>query len=53
VAAGATVAMPVADAFWGDRYGKIIDPFGHHWSIATHVKDLSLDEIKAAAAKFC
>jgi PhnB protein len=53
VAAGATVTMPVEDAFWGDRYGKIVDPFGHHWSIATHVKDMSLDEIKAAAAKFC
>lgn len=48
VAAGATLIMPVADAFWGDRYGQIEDPFGHRWSIATHVRDMTLDEIKAA-----
>lgn len=48
VAAGATVVMPVADQFWGDRYGKIQDPFGHHWSIATHVRDVGPDEIRAA-----
>lgn len=48
VKAGATVRMPVADMFWGDRYGIVKDPFGHSWSIATHQKDLSLDEIKAA-----
>src|SRR5262245_43776361 len=35
VEAGATVTMPLADMFWGDRYGKLVDPFGHHWSIAT------------------
>jgi PhnB protein len=34
------------DQFWGDRYGKLRDPFGHKWSIATHVKDLSMDEMK-------
>jgi PhnB protein len=51
VAAGATVTMPVDDAFWGDRYGKLVDPFGHHWSVATHVRDMSDDEIRAAAAK--
>ena len=39
VDAGATVVMPVADQFWGDRYGVIADPFGHHWSIATPGKD--------------
>jgi uncharacterized glyoxalase superfamily protein PhnB len=49
VAAGATVTMPVEDAFWGDRYGVIEDPFGHSWSIATPIKQLSVDEIKAAA----
>jgi uncharacterized glyoxalase superfamily protein PhnB len=43
VAAGATVAMPAADMFWGDRYGKIIDPFGHHWSLATHIRDVTAD----------
>jgi uncharacterized glyoxalase superfamily protein PhnB len=48
VAAGATVKMPVADQFWGDRYGKITDPFGHDWSIATHLKDMTEAELKAA-----
>ena len=46
VKAGAKVDMPVMDQFWGDRYGKLTDPFGHKWSIATHVKDLSDDEMK-------
>ena len=46
VKAGAEVEMPVMNQFWGDRYGKLKDPFGHKWSIATHTKDLSLDEIK-------
>lgn len=45
IAAGATIIMPVADMFWGDRYGKIEDPFGHHWSIATHLRDLTAQEI--------
>ena len=51
VAAGATVVMPVADMFWGDRFGKLRDPFGQNWSIATHVRDVSPDEMKAEAAK--
>jgi len=46
VKAGATVTMPLADQFWGDRYGTLKDPFGHKWSIATHVKDMSDDEMK-------
>jgi PhnB protein len=46
VKAGAQVEMPVMDQFWGDRYGKLTDPFGHKWSIATHMKDLSMDEMK-------
>ena len=46
VKAGATVEMPVMDQFWGDRYGKLRDPFGHKWSMATHVKDMSQDEMK-------
>jgi PhnB protein len=46
VKAGAHVEMPVTDQFWGDRYGRLKDPFGHKWSIATHVKDLSMDEMK-------
>lgn len=46
VKAGAHVEMPVMDQFWGDRYGKLKDPFGHKWSIATRVKELSADEMK-------
>jgi uncharacterized glyoxalase superfamily protein PhnB len=46
VKAGAQVEMPVMDQFWGDRYGKLKDPFGHKWSIATHTKDLSEEEMK-------
>jgi len=49
VAAGATIIMPVADMFWGDRYGIIEDPFGHRWSIATHLRDMTEDELKEAA----
>ena len=48
VQAGATVTMPLADMFWGDRYGRVVDPFGHHWSIATHVRDVRADEMVAA-----
>ncbi|HVX34944.1 MAG TPA: VOC family protein [Hyphomicrobium sp.] len=48
VDAGAKLVMPVSDAFWGDRYGQVEDPFGHRWSIATHVKDMTADEIKNA-----
>jgi uncharacterized glyoxalase superfamily protein PhnB len=48
VKAGAQVEMPVTDQFWGDRYGKLKDPFGHKWSIATHTKDMSADEMKGA-----
>jgi uncharacterized glyoxalase superfamily protein PhnB len=52
VAAGATVAMPLMDAFWGDRYGQLIDPFGHSWSLATHKQDLSEAEIQKAQEVF-
>jgi len=48
VAAGATVTMPVSDAFWGDRYGKIEDPFGHHWSVGTHMREVSIEEAQKA-----
>jgi PhnB protein len=48
VKSGAKVTMPVEDQFWGDRYGKIEDPFGHHWSVATHVRDVSADEMQKA-----
>ena len=51
--AGAKVTMPLAEQFWGDRYGIVTDPFGHLWSIATHTRDLSEVEIaKAAQAPF-
>ena len=53
VAAGATVTMPLADMFWGDRYGIVSDPYGHNWSIATHIKDLSPEEIQEAAKNAC
>ena len=51
VAAGCTVTMPMEDAFWGDRYGQLRDPFGHSWSIAHHIRDMSPEEIHAAMAK--
>ncbi len=46
--AGAKVEMPATDMFWGDRYGMVVDPFGHKWAFATHIKDLTPDEMKAA-----
>jgi PhnB protein len=45
--AGATVTMPAADMFWGDRYGVVTDPFGHSWSVATHLRDLTPEQITA------
>ena len=50
VEAGATVTMPLADMFWGDRYGKLADPFGHHWSIATHLEDLTPEQMREKMA---
>ncbi len=54
VKAGAKVTMPVADMFWGDRYGALEDPYGHHWSIGTHKEDLTPEECmeRAKAAGF-
>jgi PhnB protein len=49
VDAGATVTMEVADQFWGDRFGSIKDPFGHSWSIATHVEDVPEEEMAERA----
>ena len=46
--AGATVLMPAADMFWGDRYGLIKDPFGHNWAFATHIKDMTTEELRKA-----
>lgn len=48
VAAGAKVKMPLMDQFWGDRYGVVTDPYGHSWSIATHVQDLSPEDMQRA-----
>jgi uncharacterized glyoxalase superfamily protein PhnB len=48
IKAGAKAVMPIADQFWGDRYGKLEDPFGHHWSVATHVRDVSPEEMQKA-----
>jgi uncharacterized glyoxalase superfamily protein PhnB len=44
-AAGAAVVMPVQDMFWGDRYGRVRDPFGHEWQMATHKEDLTPRQI--------
>jgi PhnB protein len=55
VDAGATVSMELADMFWGDRFGTVTDPFGHSWSLATHVEDVPPEEMaeraKAAMAQ--
>jgi PhnB protein len=48
LAAGAQVAMPLMDQFWGDRYGVVKDPYGHSWSMASHIKDLTFEEIRKA-----
>ena len=52
VSAGATSTMPVSDMFWGDRYGKLTDPFGHQWGLATHKEDVSPQEMKKRAEAF-
>lgn len=51
-AAGAKIASPPSDMFWGDRYGVLVDPFGHRWSVATHLRDLSPEELEKAAREF-
>lgn len=52
VEAGATVEMPPMDMFWGDRYSKVVDPFGHAWEISTHTEDVSPEDCTARAAEF-
>jgi PhnB protein len=49
---GAKVKMPAMDAFWGDRMGNIEDPFGHNWTVATHIKDMSPEEIAKAGQEW-
>jgi PhnB protein len=51
VDAGAKVTMPLADMFWGDRYCRLDDPFGHHWSVATHIRDATPEEMQEAMRK--
>lgn len=51
IEAGATATMPVQDTFWGDRYGRFKDPFGHAWSVATHKEDLTPEQIQQRAAE--
>jgi PhnB protein len=51
-AAGCEAMMPPADMFWGDRYGKVRDPFGHEWAIATHKDDFTPDQMKQRAQEF-
>ncbi len=46
VDAGAKVEMPLADMFWGDRYGQLSDPWGHRWSLAQHIEDVSTEEMQ-------
>jgi uncharacterized glyoxalase superfamily protein PhnB len=52
VAAGATVVMPLADQFWGDRYGQLRDPFGHLWALGQHMEDLTPEETNRRAEEF-
>ena len=52
VDAGARVVMPVTDMFWGDRFGKLADPFGHHWGIATRKEDLTPQEVQKRQAEW-
>jgi len=49
--AGAKVTLPVQDTFWGDRYGRLEDPFGHSWAVATRTKNMTLHEMREASRK--
>lgn len=49
ISAGAEVAMPLDDMFWGDRYGQVTDPFGHSWALATHKEDIPPEELQKRA----
>ncbi|MBI5064438.1 MAG: VOC family protein [Desulfatitalea sp.] len=51
VEAGARITMPLEDTFWGDRYCVMVDPFGHNWSVATHVRDVRPEELQQAVQK--
>ena len=49
--AGAAVFHPIGDTFWGERFGQFVDPFGHRWGVAQHLRDVPHDEIVTAAAQ--
>jgi len=51
VDAGAEIRQPLSDVFWGERYGQIVDPFGHRWGLAQHLRDVPRDEIQRAATE--
>ncbi len=53
VQAGATVKEPVSDKFWGDRAGTAVDPFGHKWTLLTHIEDVQPEEMKKRMEKMC
>lgn len=50
--AGATVFHPLQDTFWGERHGQVVDPFGHRWGLAQHLRDVPPDEVAREAARF-
>jgi len=52
VDAGCKTTMPVTDMFWGDRYGKVVDPFGHHWGMATHKEDVAPEEMERRSVEW-
>ena len=52
ISAGAKPTMPIADQFWGDRYGQVTDPYGHVWAIATHKEDLTPAEMEERGKQF-
>jgi PhnB protein len=51
LAAGAEVFHPLADTFWGERFGQVVDPFGHRWGFSKHIRDVSHEEVVKAAAQ--
>jgi len=51
LAAGVKPIMPLDNAFWGDRYGQLVDPFGHRWAVATHLRDMRVQEVQDEMAK--
>ena len=52
IAAGATVAMPLKDQFWGERYGKLLDPFGHEWSLGQTLREVTPEEVEEGAKEY-